>query len=390
MASLRWWTVAWPGLCVTVTAVGFARFAYTPIIPFLIGAGEVTPAQAGYLGAGNLAGYLLGALIASPLADRLGGSSSIRGGFVLTTLSLAACILPGGFWWLLPWRALAGLTGGVLMVLGPSFVLARTVPAERGRTGGVIYTGVGLGTGLGTLVVGPLGSLGPAWAWGGLALGSALATLLSWRSWQGAMTLGRPAASIQPRHPMTHPILLGCLAFGMDGAGIVPHSIFWVDFVARQLQLGTLTANFQWLLFALGAAIGPFLAGLGGDRIGLGRALFLVFAVKTAAVALPAGFTAAPLLALSAMVVGALTSAIPALLSARFAEIVPPHDQARVWGLATLVFSLTLAGGAYGFAFAYERVGHYQPLFLAAAICEAVGALSALAALREHPGDKER
>src|SRR5215472_15842925 len=180
-----WWTLAWPGLCASIAGVGFARFSYTAIIPFLISTGQVTPPEAAYLGAAGLVGYFVGALIAHRLALRIGTTLSIRMGLVLTTLGLGLSAAPGGFWWLLPWRGLVGVTGGILMVLAPSFLLTQAPPAVRGRTGGIIYAGVGLGAGLGSVIVAPLGSLSPTLAWLGLSLGSALAAAISWHRWHG-------------------------------------------------------------------------------------------------------------------------------------------------------------------------------------------------------------
>ncbi len=131
------------------------------------------------------------------------------------------------------------------------------------------------------------------------------------------------------------------------------------------------------MLFGLGAVFGPSLAGTLGDRIGLGRAYVAVFAVKAIAVLLPWRFSAVPVLALSSLVVGALTPAIPALFSARVAELVPPRDQSRIWGWATLSFAVAQAGGAYGLSFAYEQIGVYRPLYLVGALIEAAGARSA-------------
>lgn len=380
---LSWWTLAWPGICATVTGVGFARFSYTAIIPFLVGTGQATAPQADYLGAANLAGYFAGALIAHRLALQTGSTLAIRAGFVLTIIGLALSAIPGGFWWLVPWRFLVGITGGVLMVLAPSFLLTRVPPAVRGRTGGVIYAGVGLGAGLGSLIVAPLASISPVLAWLGLTAGAVLAAVVSWPRWRGGFAPTSP-------HVITHaplatvlslPLILGCLAFATDGAGFIPHSVFWVDFVARELGLGTNIGSITWLLFGLGAVFGPSLAGALGDRIGLGRAYVAVFVVKAIAIALPWQISAAPVLALSALIVGALTPAVPAVLSARITELVPAREQSRAWGWATLCFAVAQAGGAYGLSFAYEQIGLYRPLYLVGALIEASGAVFALLAL---------
>jgi MFS family permease len=368
--------------------VGFARFSYTAIIPFLIGTGQVTPPQAAYLGAAGLVGYLIGALIAHRLALPIGTTLAIRASLVITAAGLGLSAALGGFWWLLPWRGLVGVTGGILMVLAPSFLLTQAKPAVRGRTGGMIYAGVGLGTGLGSLIVAPLASLSPALAWLGLSLGSVLAAAVSWSRWHGGLALGAPGVSLAAPTALTLPLILGCLAFAADGAGFIPHSVFWVDFVARELGLGTKVGSLTWLLFGLGAVVGPSLAGTLGDRIGLGRVYVAVFAAKAIAVALPWQFSAVPVLALSALVVGALTPAIPALFSARVAELVPPRDQSRIWGWATLCFAVAQAGGAYGLSFAYEQIGVYRPLYLVGALIEATGAVSAMLALQVRPSTR--
>jgi predicted MFS family arabinose efflux permease len=284
---------------------------------------------------------------------------------------------------------LVGITGGVLMVLAPSFLLTQAPPAVRGRTGGIIYAGVGLGAGLGSLIVAPLGSWSPVLAWLGLALGGALATAISWRRWHGGLALGAPGVALEAPSSLTLPLIFGGLAFAADGAGFIPHSVFWVDFVARELGLGTNIGSFTWLLFGLGAIVGPSLAGTLGDRIGLGRAYVAVFVVKAIAVALPWQISAVPVLALSSLTVGALTPALPALLSARVAELVPPRDQSRIWGWATLSFAVAQAGGAYGLSFAYELIGVYRPLYLVGALIEAAGAVCAALALWIRPGARD-
>src|SRR5260370_24634334 len=145
-----------------------------PLIRFASAAGVGTETGAAYLGAANVAGYLAGAALAAPLARRFGLGRAIRTCFAASVLALAACIWPGGFGWYAPWRVLAGATGAVLMVLAPSFLIAELPAGERGRSGGVIYTGVGAGIALSSLIVPPLAGVRIAWAWAALAFGALL------------------------------------------------------------------------------------------------------------------------------------------------------------------------------------------------------------------------
>ena len=375
---MRGWRESWPGLLATLNGVGLCRFAYTPLIPFLIGAGVVSESGAAYLGAANLAGYLAGAAGAAPLAALLGMGRAIRTSFVLSILGLGLCLLPGGFWWLLPWRFLAGGAGAALMVLAPSALLGRVAEGERGRHSGIIYAGVGAGIALSSLLVPPIAARSLTDVWGALALGAVLTALLTWRRWRAGVVV---APLLGKRPPLGAAAWLVALAFGMDGIGFVPHNLFWVDYIARSLGRGTAFGAAQWLLLGLGAAFGPALAGRIGDGIGLGEALILAFAIKSLAVMLPGFAVSFPFLSLSSLVTGALTPGIAALCAARMTSLVAPSAQTRAWGFGTLVFGLFQAVGAYLMAFAYSRLHSYVPLYYAGAGFEALGAIFAFLAL---------
>lgn len=365
------WRQSWPGLLATLDGVGLCRFAYTPLIPFMIGAGLVSESGAAYLGAANLAGYLAGAAGAAPLAGVLGLASAVRACFALSIVGLGACAWPGGFWWYAPWRCLAGAAGAALMVLAPSVILANVPIGDRGRHSGLIYAGVGAGIALSSLAVPPLAAWSVSGVWAALALGALFATLATWRRWHGHDAIIAPALSPRPR--LGRAAGLVALAFGMDGVGFVPHNLFWVDYIARSLGLGTGTGAAQWLLLGLGAVFGPALAGRIGDSLGLGRALVLAFAIKSLAVGLPGIMTELPFLTFSSLLVGALTPGIAALCAARIVALAPRGLQTHAWGFATLVFGLFQALGAYAMAVLYDLLHSYALLYLLGAGFEALG-----------------
>ena len=163
------------------------------------------------------------------------------------------------------------------------------------------------------------------------------------------------------------------LAFGADGGGFVPHTIFWADFIARELGLGASAGAFFWMIFGLGALSGPFVAGFIGDRIGLAVALMLLFAVKALAVWMPLLSVGPAALAISSWLVGALSPGLTSLLSARLSMLIAPAQQAPTWAVATLLFSLAQAGSAYGLSFIFARLGSYLPLYAIGGGLEAVG-----------------
>ena len=173
------WRFATAGLCASLVGLGLARFAYTPLIPALIAAKWFSPSDVVYLGAANLAGYLGGALLARPIAARIDAVWVLRAMMLLATLSCFACSVPVSFLWFFVWRVLAGLTGGVIMVLAASLVLPHTSPARRGIVGGVIFAGVGLGVAASGTLVPLLLQQGLRESWYGLGVLSGLLTLIS-------------------------------------------------------------------------------------------------------------------------------------------------------------------------------------------------------------------
>lgn len=376
---MQWWRYAWPGFLATLAGVGLGRFAYTALLPFFVAQGAVTAAQGAYLGAANLLGYFLGASLAARLAQTVGMTRALRGALLLTTLGFFACVPSWGFWWYFPWRVLVGMAGGFLMVLGASFLYAGSPPGTRGRVGGVVFTGVGTGIILASLLVAPLARIGVGSVWAALGLLAAVATLLSWRRWRGGGRVPGPLRRGPLRLGM--PAWLAILAFASDGVGYTAHGLFWVDFIARGLGRGASMGAFAWLLFGIGAACGPMLAGTMADTIGIGRAFVLGLLIKSFGVLLPVLSQAAPALFLSSVVVGALTPAFPALASARLTELVAPADLTRAWGVGTLSFALVQAIAGYAMSFAYSELGSYLPLFAAGSAALLLGAGAAAASV---------
>ena len=357
------------GLCSSLVGIGLARFAYTPLIPALIAAEWFPPGRAAYLGAANLAGYLAGALLARPIAARIRAATVLRAMMVLATTAFFACATPRSFVWYFVWRFAAGVSGGTLMALAAPTVMPHVPPSRRGLAGGVIFTGVGLGIAASGTLVPLLLRMGLVETWCGLGVVALALTVLAWGGWPEQPT-GPALSSVRVDHRPG--LALGALyvEYGLDAAGLVPHMVFLVDFVARGLGRGLAVGASYWVVFGLGAMIGPVLAGQLADRIGFARAVRLALLVQTAAVATLV-VTAGPIaLFVSSAVIGALVPGIVPLVLGRVHELIPgdPHRQAAAWSVTTVAFALGQAGAGYGFSFLYAHTGSYAALFAIAAV----------------------
>jgi predicted MFS family arabinose efflux permease len=94
-----------------------------------------------------------------------------------------------------------------------------------------------------------------------------------------------------------------------------------------------------------------------GDRIGLEVLLVALFGIKAVAVLLPTVSVAPATLALSSVLVGALSPGLTSVLSARISKLVDPSRQAQTWAIATLAFSLAQAASGYGLSFIFVQSG---------------------------------
>jgi predicted MFS family arabinose efflux permease len=230
---------------------------------------------------------------------------------------------------------------------------------------GLIFTGVGLGVAASGTLVPLLLQVGLAATWCGLGGISLILTLVAWGGWprdtQAAAT-GQPAA-----RPMSRAVWTLLAAYGLNAAGLVPHMVFLVDFVARFLHRGIEVGAGYWVVFGLGAMAGPLLAGALADRAGFRRSLRLAFLVQAAAVALPAFTSATPWLLVSSAIAGAFTPGIVPLVLGRVHELLPgdPAAQRAVWSRTTMAWALFQAGSAYFYSWLFGRTGGDYPLLFA-------------------------
>jgi predicted MFS family arabinose efflux permease len=281
------WRGVLSAFCASLIGIGLARFAYSPLLPAIVGAHWFEPAIAAYLGAANLAGYLAGALLGRPISARIRVVTVLRASMALATLAFFTCAFPLNFAWFFAWRFASGLAGGALMVLAAPTVLPSISPSRRGLAGGAIFMGVGAGIVASGTLVPLLLQLGLSAAWFGLGALSLLLMVIGWGGWPSAPLATAPVLHVAAPPPL--PALRSLyVMYALNAAGWVPHLIFLVDFVARGMGKGVQAGSEFWVLFGIAATVGPLAAGRLADRIGFRPTLRLAFLLEAGAVAIPA------------------------------------------------------------------------------------------------------
>jgi MFS family permease len=377
-----WWG-ALAGMCSSLVGIGLARFAYTPLLPAIIAAHWFAASTAAYLAAANLGGYLAGALAGGWLSRRADSTLVLRTMMLLASASFFACSVPVSFSWFFAWRFASGLSGGALMVLAAPTILSHVSSSRRGFVGGAIFSGIGLGIAASGTIVPALLRESLAETWIGLGVCGLLLTVVAWHGWPkphsstNASTISQQSAQ-QPKHAASRrrphgrtvtPLALRALytEYALNAAGLVPHMIFLVDFVARGLGKGLDAGAQYWVMFGLGAILGPLITGHIADRVGFGPALRGVLVLQIVTVALPAFDPGTVALIVSSVLVGAAVPGIVPLVLGRLHELLAHHPaaQKRAWSTATTCFATIQAAAAYGLSYLFGHDGgNYRILFV--------------------------
>jgi predicted MFS family arabinose efflux permease len=364
------WLPIFAGLSASLVSIGLARFAYTPLIPSLIQAHWFSASDVVYLGAANLVGYLIGALIGHPLARGTSNKTALRLMMLAVTLSFFACAYPLSVSWFFGWRLLSGIAGGAIMVLVAATVLPHVPASRRGLASGAIFLGIGLGiAGSGTIVP-PLLTLGLQQTWLGLGLLALILTAISWFGWPSAAPHATTTTTADVASTRTNPgVYLLFAQYALMAAGLVPAMVFLVDYVARGLGAGQHVGALIWVMYGIGAIVGPVSYGFLADQLGARPSIRLVLVVQAIAVGLLSICNSFAALASLAVILGSFPPGIVPLALARVHELVPGHHQQQVvWSRATVSFATfqAISGFAYSALFNASG-GHHALMFVIAA-----------------------
>lgn len=375
--------------------MGIGRFSYTTMVPALVESGLVSAVDAGRIGMLNLGGFLLGAVLSVSLAQLAGRRRTVLSALGLCLVLLAASAAPLGAVWLALCRGIIGITTGLMMVLSLALV-AETAPADRrAEASGYMFAGVGLGIMASALVVPPLLVLGLPTLWTALA-GAALAgaTVAAW-GWAAMDAVPAPIATgsgnvVEGGAATWSPGLKALLAaHALFSVGLVPHTIYWIDFLKRGLGVHAAELAFNWSLVGVFAFLGPMLAAALARAMGTAVALVLSFLVIGAGIgapavlgepgnlvgALPIGGLVPALLLASAVLFGAQPG-LSSLMAARVRDLGRPD---RMPGTMRAMILANACGGLAGgiiVPWGYAVTGRHQPLFLLGGLAMAAAAVA--------------
>ncbi len=362
------------GTLVMAAAVGIGRFAYTPLLPAMQETLGWSVSQAGDMASSNFLGYLVGALIASALAQRDERRGWLFAAMLLSVATTAAggAVISYPSW--LGIRFLSGIASAFCLVLSTSMVIEFLATCSRPQLGALHFAGVGLGIVASVLVIELVRVSGFSvfGQWGGLGLISVILLAGSWMMFPampGHQGADQSARSENSREKATTPPLLKKLiiAYGFLGFGYVVTATFIVA-MARRLDHSTLVEPLTWIVFGLIAAPSVLAWQRLALRLGLFPALRLAYGVEVIGVLLAGFGTGHVALITGGALLGGTFMGITAL-GLIAARQIAERNQGRAIGWMTASFGLgQLLGPTVAGRLAQITQGFEAPSVVAASL----------------------
>ena len=375
-AHSQWRRIAVGGGAGMFVGMGLGRFSYTAMVPALVESGALTAVEAGRVGTVNLIGFLAGAALSARLVVR-GSVRRVLGAAIgLSVLALAASAVPGGFVWLGACRGLIGVATGIVMVLSLALIAATAPERKRPVAAGFVFAGVGLGVlSSGTLVPLLLG-YGLAAAWAGLAAAGLAGLGLALWGWGAAPELRLPKTETAAM-PIAWAPLSGLLvAHALFSLGIVPHTLYWVDYIARGLGQGIAAGGAHWSLVGVFSVLGPWLAAWLVPRFGAAMGLVIGFVALGAGIAGPALLPSLAILIASSALFGAQPG-MSSLMAVRARELGSPEAMPRVMRAMILANACGAVIGGIAVPALYGATESHAAVFVLGGAAMLAGALAA-------------
>ena len=359
------------GAIAMAIAMGFGRFAYTPILPGMMADLGLSPSDAGLIASANFLGYLIGAVLAglgwAAGRERAIGLVSLLATAVLL-LAMAVTDSMAGF---IVIRFVAGVASAFTMIFLSSIVLGRAARAGNPHVQSAHFGGVGMGIALSSLMVFLLADVSLAglvswrldWLFG--AVIAFAGTLLVSLMLQGETAVVRPA----PEKPLvwSRPLVVMTLTYGLFGFGYVITATFLVA-MAREGAADHTIEFLAWLVTGLSAAVSVFLWSKAVPRLGLVGVYLAGLVVEAVglvlAVSLP--LPAAPLV--GGILLG-ITFLMVTAYGLQIGRALAPESPRKVFAFMTAAFGVGQIIGPIVAGWLAEGKGGYTlPTLIAAAV----------------------
>jgi MFS family permease len=376
------------GLLALAIAMGIGRFAFTPMLPLMIGAGSADVAGGGWLAAANYAGYLAGALTTArvPLTPQRTGLLALA----VIAVSTAAMGWTESLALWLVLRFVAGVASAWVLVSTSVWCLAWLAHFDRPGGAGVLYAGVGTGIALAGLYCWRGGAAGvsPDALWMQLGAIAFVAMIVV-----AALTPRELPATIAPartatgRSPSARTDAWGLVAcYGALGFGYILPATF-LPVLARAVIDDAAVFGAAWPVFGAAAALSTLCAGAWLANVSRRRVLAASHLLMAVGCVLPVLHLSVATVLAAALLVGG-TFMVATMAGMQAARTGAAGDPTRALGRMTAAFAIgQMAGPILSSALSVSSQG-FRGLFVALAAGALALLVSAIWLVRRSPASE--
>ena len=329
---------------------GFARFAYGLILPAMRNDLGWNFTQSGAINTANAVGYLIGALGALVLINRVGPRTLFIWGFALTTLALVLSATTRDFSTLSYWRVVAGIGGAPVFIAG-GVLASGLFPQNKARNAlaiAVYFGGGGLGMLLTAITIPDFMDWfgDPGWpiVWIGLGVATFCFFIPAWLAAEAIAEPPRNASDAQSTPLPVRAMLPALGTYFMFGLGYLIYITFLIAWM-REGGRGTDMIALTWAVMGIGVMLSPLVwQGVLAAARG-GGALSLTSFTVGIGILLPLTVDHRFSVIASAALVGATFFMIPSAVTTFSRKNLVAAQWGRAVSLFTVIFSIGQIAG---------------------------------------------
>jgi len=389
------WVILFAGFIGVMGALGFGRFAYTPILPSMKEALSLTYAQMGWIGTGNFIGYMAFSLLGGYLATRISPRKVISAFLVIVGVSLILTGLSESYEFALATRTLTGVGSAGSNVPIMALASAWFASKRRGMATGILVSG----SSVALLLLGPLipyileSFPGSGWrvCWytlGGLTLLIALLNYLLIRNRPEEKNL-LPVGDSPVPSPSTFSFSWKSLyasrslwhlagVFFTFGFSYIIYIQFFSAYLINEAGVSVEAAGgYLMLLGILSIFCGPFW-GTVSDFIGRKYGLALVFLTQGTSYLFFGLWKSSSGYLISTILFGLTAWSVPSIIAAAVGDSVGSRMAPAALGFTIFIFSMGQALAPPVAGKIADLTGSFTPAFILSAVIAFIGMIGAL------------
>ncbi len=359
--------IAFTGSLCLVLAMGIGRFAYTPVLPVMLGDGLLDMGAAGAIASIHFIGYAMGALaaayvITTPRAMLVGSLTIIAVSTLAMGMTDNHAVWFGARW-------LAGFCSALILVIVSTYHIRDLSGPKHSNLQGWVFAGVGggivlVGTGVLAMMIIAVTSHTIWLSFGVLAVAGTVYLFAQQVDFTPHLPDTAGSAEHQ-RTPLSWAIILPYAAMGFGY--IVPAT--YLPVMAQEILPSPLIFGLGWPVFGAAAAISTVLIGRLQSRYSNRQIWLAAQVVMALGLLAPAVSPSIVAIIIAALCVGGTFMVITMVGMKEAHRIAGPQDAQLHVAAMTFAFAAGQIAGPFVAGWAFETLGGFSyPLILAGAL----------------------